>query len=194
MHNKMKSWKLISIYIVGVIILLIMDLVNIGRYIPFVTQINYQFWNLIIVIALFAISYHYIDSRTVKRNEAQERTGKLLIAMACDSCIDTSKLLDSEGMREDFLKGFDGNKPPMENKRFTGLHNLPFSDDNDIKKLAYEGIVKSEHFELYLKVKKHYHNMISMFYIAPDEPSLYQKEREEMINTANKLKMNLNAS
>lgn len=178
-----KKWLLV----LCIIVLLILDFINIGKYVPFLNQLNYQFWNLIIVIVLFIISYHFIESRDVRRKEAQDKTGKFLIRIACENCKTMANGLDETNMKKILLSDNDYNKSLLEQKRYVGLHDLPFADDQEIKKLALDGIINSSDFEKYVSVKNLYQNMIAMYFIAPDHPEIYQEQRSQMFKIADEL-------
>ena len=186
MSKKTNSGKQLLL-ILCLVVLLILDFMNIGTFIPFLNQLNLQFWNLAIVVILFAVTYHFIDSRSIKRNEAQEKTGKMLIRLACENSMTASKLVDNPKMKDIILSDNYGDVSLMQNKRYMGLHDLPFSDDQDIKKLAFEGIINSDDFEQYIKMKTLYQNMIAMFFVAPDRPETYREIRSQMCNIAEDL-------
>ena len=185
--NNLKRRSIIWISVIGIGILLVLDFANIGRYIPFVTQLNYQFWNLIIVIALFCITYCFIDSRNINRKVAQEKNGRFLISLACKECVSMSMMLDDDKIKNIVLSDFDGNKPFMEQKRYAGMYNLPFSNDSDIKKLAFDGVIDHTDFCKYIEIKNYYQQMIAMYFIVPDYPEQYKKLRIQMNEAINEL-------
>lgn len=161
--------------------LLILDLVNIGNYVPALAQINYQLWNIIAVVGVFLFGFHYIDKRDLKRKQAQEDTGRFLIQLSYKNCRQMIDYLNVPEIKKTLLSDFDGNAPIMSQRRYVGVHDLPFADDQDIKKLAFDGTIEASDFEQYIEVKTFYQNMVAMYFIAPDHPEIFNEQKLKLL-------------
>lgn len=184
LEDKMKKFNenqvanTITISITIFIIYVIIDFLNI----PVLLNIDLNridtktfeiFLNSLTLITLFAITYFTIDSMNSKRMMNQEKIADLLLKTVYLSCLETIDLLENKDIKHMIINKINFDKLNTENPVFMNLYNESFKNENDIIKLANEGVITANKFETYLQIKNEFHQYVSATITFFDETAYY---------------------
>lgn len=181
---KSRSSRRVCFILIVLLILVIFDLVNISDIIsvPF-NNINFEFWNIVIVVVLYILTYVIVDKRNNKRKKNQEEFAEELLGQTYKLCDEYERLFDSRLFKDICPKRFPGNLTMENNKVYNNLKDAPFEYNSVILSLGQEGIISVSEIQNYIAVKSKYHTYFTQVVCFPDvdeitDPLKYALERE----------------
>lgn len=181
---KSRSSRRAYFIIIVLLILAIFDLVNISDIIsvPF-NNINFELWNIVIVVVLYILTYVIVDKRNNKRKRNQEEFARELLEQTYKLCDEYEKLFDSTLFKDICPKRFPGNQTMENNTVYNNLKEAPFEYDSVIFSLGQEGVISISEIQNYIAVKSKYNTYFTQVICFPDvdeitDPLKYELESE----------------
>jgi len=180
MRKNLKT--LISILIV--IMILIVDYIEIPSILGLdMSNMNWDFLNIIVVIILYIITYKALDERTVQKENNKKEVALFLMEQSYQSCKRYIDMLNQEVVERYILPKMDFNS--TKNTVLESLQEIPFNNDSNILDLVKDGQISRLQIEGYLKVKADYGQYINMRILFYDAPEIYEKLKEKLFITIN---------
>lgn len=153
------------------------------------------FFNSLIVVVLYLVSFYLIDSRQIKKENNARALAKMLIKNTYEICKDNLELLnDSEEVARYIIPKVDGNEPIADSKVIKHLQGLPFDTFEQVMHLAESGYVDEREIENYLYVRSEYKNLVAkkiIFYDLLVPENSEQKAMKQKIDIAYKNVMDI---
>lgn len=158
-----------NVGIIVILIVFIFDVINISDVIniPFF-NINFDLWNILIIVILYMLTYEIIDKRDNKRKENQEELARILLEETYKECKKYKNLIDSEMFKRICPKRFSGDQTMENNAAYQDLRKAPFEHDSIIFSLGEEGIISASEMINYINVKNKYSIYFSNVVCFPD--------------------------
>ena len=120
-------------------------------------------FNAAIVLALYTVSFYYIDNKQNEKDANARKTVDVLMKESYQVCLNNLNLLDNKEMIEKYIiPKVEGNKTDKDNKVINNLQTLPFSSFDTIIDLAVDGYIENEKLDTYMYIKKEYQYLISV--------------------------------
>lgn len=175
---KKKNVIVVVVAILAVSSLIIFDYTNLFSLLGFnMSNINFDltvgFFNAIIVITLYIITYNTIDEKAVAREKNKREISVLLMRECYHECkwyVDNA--LSQEIVDKYIVPKVDFNST-NESKIISNLQNSPFANENCLMDLVKDGQVTKTQIEGYFKVKESYRQYISSRITFFDRPGIY---------------------
>ncbi len=122
--------------------------------------------NVVVVIALYAITYLTIDRRQMEKEDNSKKTGKILLKDAYTTCLGNLQVIEKEGVLKACaaMPNPDGPNPAHPTEEM--LKNSPFESNNMILQLASEGNILPEDLETYLTIQVEFKTIILLCILA----------------------------
>ena len=140
-----------------------------------------------IVIALYVISFYYIENKQNEKDANARDTANVLLEKTYAECLNNLKLLDnSETVAKYIIPKVDGNKTDSQNKVVLNLQTLPFFSFDSVMELAAGGYIEKDTLSDYLDIKKEYQYLVSVkitFYDLLDPQTPEQQAMYHDIHT-----------
>ena len=169
-----------------VILYFIIDAVNLFGQIGFVTDnINFDVADIVIsnivIIGLFLITYHLIDSKEIERKRNQRQTAVVLLTRTYTSCMKAIKLHDDQFVLNMTVRQCDFNTPIFEEKVLLNLQNVPFENHSFILEAAGQGVITKNELDTYLELQNAYKSYIKMKIMFFDYPEATVQEHDRLL-------------
>ena len=130
----------------------------------------------LVVIALFAITYHALDKRNIQKEHNQRRVAIYMLRGTVMACRSQIKTLKDPRVNKTILDKIDFGKTLDNDSAYHKLLVMPFSDHDSIVSFAAAGVLSEEEFAVYNEIKTYYRLLITTMVTFVDA--------EKMINSA----------
>lgn len=181
------------ISIVFVMVILLLDYIEFPSFLGFdMSNINWDFLNIAIVIILYIMTYKVLDERTVQKENNKKDITIFLMEQSYQSCRRYIDMLNQEVIEKYIISKVDFES--TKNVVVENLQEAPFHNDNNIMDLVKDGQISRKQIEGYLKVKADYGQYINVRIVFYDAPEIYEKLRVELIDVINKELKKINSS
>ena len=179
------SIRRIVVFIV-LLCILILDVINISNIINIpINNVNLDFWNIVVVVVLYALTYEIVDKRDNKRKKNQEEIAKKILETTYKECQDYIELIDSKLFKEVCPKRFPGDQTMENNSAYHNLREAPFEQDSIIYTLGQEGIISASELQNYINVKDKYHVYFSNVVCFPDQDEITDPIKSDLKRAVN---------
>lgn len=179
------SIRRIVVFIV-LLCILILDVINISNIINIpINNVNLDFWNIVVVVVLYALTYEIVDKRDNKRKKNQEEIAKKILETTYKECQDYIELIDSKLFKEVCPKRFPGDQTMENNSAYHNLREAPFEQDSIIYTLGQEGIISASELQNYINVKNKYHVYFSNVVCFPDQDEITDPIKSDLKRAVN---------
>lgn len=178
------------------LIYLLIDYVNLPALVGFnVENVNIDIFSIVvnttIVVLLYLISYYYIDTKQIKKDENSVNTAKVLLINTYRECLSNIDLISSRYMLTKFvIPKVDFNKVDQDNRIVNNLQCLPFENTQEIMSLAQSGYVLKNELERFIFVKSEYKTIISLkitFFDLSEDNCTNEEQKIMLENINNRL-------
>lgn len=155
------------IAIVLIASLIVLDYVNIPSLLGLkMSNLNFDFWigilNIIVIIALYIITYKKIDEKAIEREKNKYSISVLLLQECYQECIDYVELLNQEVVDKYIVPKMDFDSTDIKNSIINNLQSTPFISENTIMDFVKDGQVSKIQIEGYFSVRKKFRQYINM--------------------------------
>lgn len=189
---KKKTVIIFSIVILG---LMISDYANIPSLLGIkVSSINWDFLNIILIIALYFITYKLLDKRTMEKEKNKKGIAVVLMQECYQQCLSQVNFLNNDIVELYIVPKINFNVVTNENEIIVNLHNSPFENENIIIDLVKDGQISKEIIESYFKIKDKYKQYINIRIIAYDGPTIYETIKTDLLKMVDVEMINLKNS
>lgn len=167
--NKSNLRKLNIISVAVLLLIFILDIINFSSAIKLpINNLNLELWNILVVIALYILTYEIIDKRDNKRKQNQEEVAKILLEQSYQSCVDYINMIDTVEFKAICPKRFPGDQTMENNSAYHKMRTAPFEHDSNIFALGEVGVIPASDIANYLIVKNKYSIYFSNIVCFPD--------------------------
>lgn len=160
------------------------------------TTINWDIVSIvvgnIVVIGLYLITYHVLDKRSVAKETNQRKTAEFMLVSTYDSCCEKVRLFSDAFVAEKAAQKCDFNKLDFQDDVMQRYFNLPFDHHEAIGEFAKEGVITSQEYEAYLKIRKLYRDHMGMRITFFDAPQFSKFCLPELMTAIDEAKRGLN--
>lgn len=166
-----KKNNILILIIVILILFLVVLFLDYGNYLYFISKnFNYEFLGIFIsnfvLIFIFLMTFYLIDSRNIEKSNKIDNNKINVLNMMLDRTYYTCKeslrlVINNSEMLEKFIipkVDFNSNS----NKIIDIQKNSPFSYDEQIMKMAFEGLVDWDILDKYLEIKRLFQSYVDM--------------------------------
>lgn len=115
----------------------------------------------LVVIALFAITYHALDKRNIQKEHNQRRVAIYMLRGTLMACCSQIKMLKDPRVFETLFRKIDFDKTLDDDSAYHKLLIMPFSDHDSIVSFASSGVLSEEEFSVYNEIRTHYRLLIT---------------------------------
>jgi len=190
LDNKIVKICLSCLFIV--VIYFIIDSLNVLGQIGLVTEdVNLDVAGIVIsnviIVGLFLITYHLIDSKEIERKSNQRQTTLVLLERTYISCVNVIKLHDNQLVLNMVVKHCDFNTPVFEEKVLLNLQNVPFENHSFILEAAGQGVITKNELNTYLEIQNAYKTYIKMRVTLFDYPDVMAQEHDKLLAELDKI-------
>lgn len=180
--------RTIILFVLVVAILTALDYLNLPSLIGLkVSNINLDFYmgmlNVLVVLAIFIITYKTLDERAIKRDKNKREISVLLINNCYEECQSYMDFLNKEIVEKYIVPKIDFNS--KENKIVVNLQNAPFESESVIMDFIKDGQMTAEQIKDYLKIKRKYREYVNIRIIFFDKLDNYKKLKDELSDLIN---------
>lgn len=150
---------------------------------------NLYNWDLVslivsnlVVIELFIITFILIDNRNLKKEINKEKIAARMIVLTYENCKKYIELLTTDIIKAYIIPKCDFKKTTLEKENliFQNLKNAPFTYESQLLDFAKEGIITTEIFDDYIKLKNLYSSYVEIRLTFFDASELYTPLKEEL--------------
>ena len=135
----------------------------------------------VVIVGLFLVTYHLIDSKEIERKRNQRQTAIVMLLTTYQNCIDGIKGLDNPFTFRGILSKCDFNAIMPENKILNYLQGQPFENNNFILEVASQGIITKDELQTYLVVKDSFKKYVLWKIAFYDNPNVYIGEHDKLL-------------
>lgn len=183
--KKFSTKILFLLCIVGIFI----DYTNLLTYMGFnMSNMNWDFLNIITVIVLFVITYQLLNKKEIKCEQNKHDISLFMLQNCYNECMNYIKFLNPERVEKFivpkvFAKDGDGaNENIIHN-----LQNAPFENESSFMDLVKDGQINKKQMEQYLEVKTKYRQYVNMRITFYDMPNVYIELQTELLSLLNEV-------
>lgn len=149
-----------------------------------INRINFDFWNLFIVVVLYIITYIAIDKRDNLRKDNQEKIAKILLKDSYNLCNEYTNILDSELFKSKVPENFPGNDTVCDNPVYLNIKNAPFIHEDILMDFATDGVIAENDLQNYLNLKYAYQKFFTMVVVFYDIDHITNPIKKEVLHYA----------
>lgn len=187
---KNKEIKIITVIIITIIIIAL-DYFNLPSNLGLeMSNVNWNFLNIIIIVVLYIISYKILDARSIERENNKNAIVILLIKNCYNECLNQIDSLKQEIVVDYIIPKMDFKS--THNSVLVNCQNFPFINENIIMDFVKDGQVTKHQVEGYFNLKEKYMQYITMRITLFDAPEIYEPLRIELKNELEKELKELN--
>lgn len=124
--------------------------------------------NSVIVIALYIITFEFVDKKNEKRNKNKEEVAAQLLITIYSECLKNIDIMCDPDLYCKVTRFVDPDKLIEKDNKFRVFENLPFDNESDLIDFFKEGTLSSEDFKKYMDNKSNYRMFMSVSLIFPD--------------------------
>ena len=136
----------------------------------------------IIVIGLFLVTYFLLDKRTAEKEENLRQIAVLALNTTFDKCEETAKFFEDPSVTESAAKKCNRDLLEFQDVVLQEYLNLPFDYNSIVDEFAKSGVITSEEYENYLKIRKLYQSHIRIKLMFDDRQEFQYYKRNELDN------------
>lgn len=189
MKGNRKTFVITLIVSIIVLLFFVFDYFNIPTKLGFyVNAINYDLWGILVgngvVIALFIITYNLFDKRKLEREKLADYASAKLILDAYNQCESMKDYIDV------FIDTKAENRGDYSQQFAHKIADSCFNNSERVFELLASGHVSREHYEMYLKIKNTYDQLVLQLLSIKEFPDIEQrlyKELFEMLGNEQKI-------
>ncbi|MEA5020030.1 MAG: hypothetical protein VB027_06650 [Gordonibacter sp.] len=171
------------------------DYVNIPSLLGFhITNMNWGFYtgflNVLIVLALFVITYKVLTGREVEirkkelqREENKQRVSLLLLSDCYSKCRDYIGFLNEETVNNYIVPKIDFNSTDL--GIVGNLSAAPFGNQDAIADFAKDGQIAEDRITRYYIIKRKFEEYVNMRITFFDAPHFYVQLNDELLKLLN---------
>lgn len=169
----------------------ILDYLNVPQLLGLSSdRINMDFFdvflNSVIVVALYIITYYFVDRRQIQKDTNAKDTADVLLLYTYKECLDNLCMLwHTSWTKEYIIPKVDGNKPINENRVVSNIQNFPFTSKGEILELSKGGYIEKEVLARYLHIQKEYKHIVAMWITFYDLTNPQTAEQQAMFTDIN---------
>lgn len=164
-----------------IVSLIILDYFNMPSFLGFkMSNINFDFLigilNIIIIIALYMITYKKIDERAIEKEKNKYSISILLFQECYRECITYVGLLDQVTVEKYIIPKIDFNSTDnsTDNSIISNIQRSPFISETIIMDFIKDGQVTKTQIEGYFRVREKYKQYITARIILFDASHIYE--------------------
>lgn len=190
MDNKIVKICLSCLLIV--VLYFIIDSLNVLERIGLVTEnVNFNVADIVIsnvvILGLFLITYHLIDSKEIERKRNQRQTAIVMLVTTYQNCINGIKGLDNPFTFRGIVAKCDFNAIMPENKILNYLQGQPFENNEFILDAASQGVITKEELQTYLDMKDAFKKYVLWKIAFYDNPKVCIGEHDKLLAEIEKI-------
>ena len=136
----------------------------------------------IIVIGLFLVTYFLLDKRNAEKEANQRQIAVLALNTTFDKCEETAKFFEDPSVTESAAKNCNRDLLEFQDVVLQEYLNLPFDYNSIVDEFAKSGVITSEEYENYLKIRKLYQSHIRIKLMFDDRQEFQYYKRNELDN------------
>lgn len=154
------------------------------------------FVNVLLVVALYIISYVYIDKKNTERVRNQEDVSNIVLLSIYEEIERNLRAIDDTKIKTVLLKYIDPNKTLSADNPYKKFENVPFENEDMLMNLVKDGVVEKAVFQEYLDIKNQYNVYMSLIAIFTEEELNQMANicgfKDKLKDVINRLKEELN--
>ena len=178
MKSQIRSGVLWSIIIL--IILMLIDYINLPYTLRIhMSNMNYSFWEIFLIIVLYIATYKTLDKRTCEKEQNKSELSLLLIKRCYEECLETVNYLNDETVRKYIVPKIDFDS--TDHKIIDNLQKIPFENESIIIDLIKEGQVNKEKIEKFFEIKDKYRQYVNMRVACFDGPHIFEPLKSKLL-------------
>jgi hypothetical protein len=133
-----------------------------------------------VTIFLYSLTYFLINKRTIGQSENQSNVAKGMMEESIKSVEEYMRIFTPEVAKKYIVPKLNFDDSFMNQSLFLNIVNKPFSFDNQIIELAKNGVIPSESFLSYCRIKQLFLSFINMTITMYDEKKFSDKYKKDL--------------
>ena len=184
--------RIITTIVIFLIIIVGVLLLDIGNILYFISKnINYDFLGIfipnIVLIFIFMITYFLIDKRNMEKEEKISNNRQSVLNIMLKKTYYTCKeylriVINNPEIIEQYIIPKINQNETKKQPIIETQKNSPFNYDEQIMKMAYDGLVNKEVLENYLEIKSLFQSYVDMKITFYDIEKYKRRDTDELRN------------